>query len=81
MTDFTLATFTEEIETPFAYITHKTYVHMKYTRLLVTQIRAEHKSGTDMGARVALEYAPHEEGTEDVDVTYYGRDTNNIANW
>ena len=75
------ATFTEEIETPFAFITHKTYAHMKYSRLLVTQIRAVHKRGTDFGARLLLKYADFREGTEDLDVIYHGRDESNIANW
>ena len=40
----------------------------------MAQIWVEHKSGTGMGARVALKYAPHDEGTEDIGATYYDRE-------
>lgn len=35
--------FTENIDCPFAYIEHRTYVHQRYIRLLVTDIYAKRK--------------------------------------
>ena len=54
---------------------------MMYPRLLVTQIKAKHKSGTDYGAKVTLKYPDYIDGTEDFEKTYYGRYESNIANW
>ena len=68
-----LGTFTEQIETTFAYITHTIYAHQKYTRLLISDLFMRRKSDSK-GGTIELEY-PSTESSDDLDfngdVGYY----------
>ena len=60
----TPGTFTEQIETTFAYITHRIYVHQKYTRLLISDLFMQAKSEIVGGGVISLDYPTTEDTTD-----------------
>ena len=66
--------FLEHIDCGFAHIYHRTYVHQKYVRLLVTDIYA-HRKDTNFEGIIYLKYA-NLTSTKDIvwgqEQNYYG---------
>ena len=58
------ATFIEQVETPYAIVEIRTYIHQKYVRLLVVDIIARRKRG-QYGQSFYFTY-PNVNGTQDI---------------
>lgn len=59
-------TFTEKVESEFAYITHTMYPHQKYTNVFVSDIYMKRKTNIPGGGVINIEY-PATLESEDID--------------